>query len=363
MSTHPPQVLSRGAQLAEILRDEIKRGMHREFLPGEVALAQRLQVSRPTLRSALHILRREGLLRTIKGQRTRVLLRRKRSGSLGAARVIGVLSAVPHHGFNSLSSFLFGKLQDAVHKADFELELHAEPRLEFCCPSRALDRLVAETQAACWVHFSSLVSVQEWFRARRIPSLVLGTVPRDLEVPSIGLDHNAVARHAVGMLLGRGLSRIAMIVLRDVLTDSHPAMDQWRVSFGQAAKSLGAHLRVFEMDFQEWGVKRTIDRVLEMSQRPVALIVLRPKHVLAIMSYLMHHGVRLPAEVALISIGYEPFLDFLTPTVAHYEVNWETFAKRLCRLTLRLATEGELPLRPVLVASEFRDGGTLPARK
>jgi DNA-binding LacI/PurR family transcriptional regulator len=332
-----PRVLSRAAQAAAVLRDEIRGGAYREILPGELVLADRLQVSRPTLRSALNILRREGLLRTTKGQRTRVLLRPTRSGGRGAPRVIGVLSAAPHHAQNSFSLFLFGKLQEAAHNAGFELELRSDPRLEFSCPSRSLDRLVTETQAACWVHFSSLASVQEWFRTRGIPSLLLGTAAGDLRLPYIGVDHKAVARHAVEMLLGRGLGRIAVIVPRDVLSESLPGMDRWREAFVQAGRVLRAHLRVCELDFLEWGVKRTLDRALEASPSPVALIVLRPKHVLAIMSYLMHHGMRLPADVSLISIGYEPFLDFLTPTVAHYELNWDAFARRLCRLTLRLA--------------------------
>src|SRR6185503_7916079 len=55
-----------------ILRRDLQSGIWREYLPGEHRLCERLQISRPTLRHALEMLRREGLIEVSQGRRRRI---------------------------------------------------------------------------------------------------------------------------------------------------------------------------------------------------------------------------------------------------------------------------------------------------
>lgn len=59
-------------QLAQILRDQIKRGElgHLDPLPSESALGQTHGVGRDTVRSAIALLRDEGLVFTVSGRGT-----------------------------------------------------------------------------------------------------------------------------------------------------------------------------------------------------------------------------------------------------------------------------------------------------
>ena len=116
------------------------------------------------------------------------------------------------------------------------------------------------------------------------------------------------------------------------------------------------------MDIEAWGILPTMKRLLEAFSLPMGVLVERPKHVLAVTSYLLKTQRSIPDDVSLISLGYDPFMDYLTPSIAHYRVDWDVFAKRLIRMTLHLAMEGRLPSRPTLLMSNFHDGESLIQR-
>lgn len=327
--------------------------------PGEIAQASRLQVSRPTLRGALEVLRREGFIHTTPGRGTRIKQTRRETAS-EKLRAVAVLTAVPHHRLNSFSLFLLGKLQVATQSAGRQLELHCQPRLEFTRSPRSLERLVRHFPASCWVLLSTTPSVVNLFPEKKLPSLAVGAGVSNAGLPCIDIDHHATCQHAVMLLRSRGISRIALIAPRDVMPVSNDRAAPWRDAFLDASRGSENRARVFDLDFREWGVQRTLDRVFVAFPPPVGLLVVRPKHTLAIMSHLMHAGMHLPHDVSLISLGYESFLDFITPSVAHYRSDWDLFARRLCRMTLQLATEQSLPSRPVLLKSGFHAGDSLP---
>ena len=72
-----PRRASLVAQTVTIIRDEIRAGRWRKWMPGEHELCGLLHVSRRTLRAALKQLQREGLLRATQGQRREIVSKRK----------------------------------------------------------------------------------------------------------------------------------------------------------------------------------------------------------------------------------------------------------------------------------------------
>src|ERR1043165_7005307 len=69
--TQLPQRVSLVAQVSDIIRARLQTGEWSARLPSERYLSDHLQVSRSTLRSALHALREEGLIE-IQGKRHRL---------------------------------------------------------------------------------------------------------------------------------------------------------------------------------------------------------------------------------------------------------------------------------------------------
>ncbi len=60
-------------QIAEMIRSDLESKRWSEFLPGERTLSELLQVSRTSLRSALDILEKQGLVRTAHGRRRQIV--------------------------------------------------------------------------------------------------------------------------------------------------------------------------------------------------------------------------------------------------------------------------------------------------
>ena len=70
-----PKRLSLSSQAADALRKAIAGNAWPEFLPSERRLCQLLQVSRPTVRTALGLLAQEGLIEIHHGRRHQLLTR------------------------------------------------------------------------------------------------------------------------------------------------------------------------------------------------------------------------------------------------------------------------------------------------
>jgi len=61
----------------------------------------------------------------------------------------------------------------------------------------------------------------------------------------------------------------------------------------------------------------------------------------------------------VLSVGHEPFLDLVTPSVACYGVNRLTLARKLCRAVLPWVKTGIVAPEGTVLLPEFHDGGSL----
>jgi len=86
-----PRRQSLVSQTAAILRDEIKRGAWKQWLPGERVLCETLQVSRNTLRAALAQLKRDSVIRSDHGTGNRILLRATRRSRALKSHDVGLI--------------------------------------------------------------------------------------------------------------------------------------------------------------------------------------------------------------------------------------------------------------------------------
>lgn len=75
--------------------------------------------------------------------------------------------------------------------------------------------------------------------------------------------------------------------------------------------------------------------------------------------YLHKRGLRVPADVGVVSIEFDWFLRDLAFSLAHYEISLERMVGRLARLAVRLATTGTLPGRQTLLMPRFVPGDSL----
>jgi len=357
MNTDLPQRISLVSQVADILRRDLRQKRWTDFLPGENALCGLLQVSRPTIRSALATLRNEGWIEIAKGRRARVVARTSARPAM-PSKVVGFLSGLDWEEMESYTLFRIGELRHHLQDAGYKLEVHADPRLDRRRPFKGLERIVHELRSCCWLLHLTNHSVQAWFQEQRLRAIVLGSPQPDIHFPSIDRHYQAIVRHAVGVVLGQGHRRVTLL-LRDTREGGDLATE---LGFSEAFENAGhpdALPRIARHDATVEGIRSLLNTLLRARPRPTALLVRNPGAVLTVMSHLMHSGIRVPQEISVVGLDDERYLNHLSPAPARYRQDWNAYAAKLSRMVIQLATSGTLAQRRTLVMPQFEKGETV----
>lgn len=352
-----PKRCSLMAQAADILREDLRTHKWRGQLPGEHFLCNHLAVSRNTLRAALDVLRREGLVEASQGRRRRITARVQRITRVTKSNLVAWLSTEPMRVLSSSIFFYIDELRHYLQNAGYELWLCERPLFQHH-HERALESMVRQTNAACWILILSTAEIQRWFWERKIPSIVLGFPHQGIRLPSIDIDYRAVCRHAVGVFMNLGHRRLALLIPKTPWAGEFATEQSFRQAFQSGRHANAAPLVVYH-DASAAGVRKALDSLFHSPQPPTGILVVNVRHMLTVITYLMSKGIRIPEEVSIISRNYDWFLDDIYPRVAHYRFDSNLFARRLARLVVQLATTGLLPARPTWIMPTFRRGDTL----
>jgi len=350
--TRIPQRVSLVAQVADILREALRDGRWPHHLPGEHSLSDLLQVSRSTLRAALELLRREGLLRVSQGRR-RWLTPEARRRRLPTSKTIGVVSSMRLDEMSGRSIFVMDELRRHLQRGGFELQLHPLPPSTQRAEARQLRLLVERTRAACWVLSSCTKELQSWFARNPWPTLVLGSCHEGVDLPSFTLDYAASCRHAIGELRRLGHRRIALVMERTPFAGMTEVEESFREALGE-----DGHCPVRHHDGSVPGIERLLSALATGPARPTAVIATRAVDSLTIFTRFLQSGVRVPRDVSMVSLFDDFFLTRVTPPIARYACNNTTFARRLGRLVIQMAGSRTRP-RSVRVLPDFVPGGTM----
>ena len=357
-----PERFSLVTQLADILREGIFSGEWARRLPSTRELSEQLRVSRPTIRLALKLLRKEGCVNISHGRRTEIVLSSRRRKKLAKSNVIGFLSPIPLNNLSYMSLYLICDLQRHLADRGYKLEIHTETRFRRAQPFKALEQLVRQTRAACWIlHFSTL-EIQRWFSQRGIPTLVSKSRHETVNLPSFDLDHKAIGRHAAGTFLSLGHRRVGLLTLRDSSASDMSLLEGFREGFAASASGGGEPLVSYH-DGTVREIRSALMAQFRLRETPTGLLVSGAAATLATLGHLTTLGLRVPADVSVICNIDDPMLAYCVPSVARYRINPELHAKRLSRLVIQLASSGSLPARKVQVMPQFCRCETLAPRQ
>lgn len=346
------------AHVCELLRRAIRDKEWSDFLPPERELCARLQVSRKTVRAALAVLHRERLVEIQHAKRTRVLAPPIRDKRSDRSRVFAVL--FPDKPMDVLAFNLthLRALQLEWKAAGYETVFQSSATLTGQQCARRLGELVRQTNAVCWLLLSVSETIQRWFMDEKVPALLGGTPFPDVHLPSMDFDMRAIGVHAAETLLKSGHHRVA------VLNPAAPFAGDLRVEegfgevFRRQANAHGSPL-FLRHDQTVAGLRRVLDGCLNSPHPPTAMLVSGAGHMLTVFSHLLRAGRQVPRDVSLICGDEHRFLSATIPSIAHYVFDWDVHAKRLARATLRLASRGALPHRPVRLYPRFVRGESL----
>ncbi|MCC5841678.1 MAG: substrate-binding domain-containing protein [Opitutales bacterium] len=340
--------------VVDVLIAQINSGRWVDYLPGERILCHELQVSRPTLRQALKTLEREGRITGEHGKKRRITNDGDADTDNVSNKTIALLSPLHLDALPPFVLFWIDELRSHLAKVGQHLEFHTSSACAAQHPERALEGIVQSNPANLWILLLSSYNVQRWFCEHRIPALITGSCAPDVRLPSIDVDYRAACRHAAGVFHQRGHQQLALIIPAEGLAGDAES----EAGFLEGCKNGTAPL-IIRHDGTREHLIRKLEAAFRQKTPPNGFLVARAGHALTVISYLMQRGARIPQECAVISRDDEPFLDFMTPTMARYNTDRVAFARRLSRTVLQMVRAKSLPPHPIRLIPNLVDGGTV----
>lgn len=353
--------VSLGAQVADVLRQEIERGTWGEWLPGERSLTETLQVSRKTLRKALDQLHREGRIEAVQGRGHRVLVRSEKTGKAKRdSGIVTLLTPEPLERMRPYTSLWVSRLKTLLIEKGVRLRTLDGHKYFSRNPARALEKLVAQTTSDCWLLANSTESAQGWFSTQKIPCMLAGSCHPGIDLPHVDLDHYALCRHAAGVLLAAGHRRLGLLNERSGRAGDAES-EAGFITGVRESPHADAVTHVIHHEHSSASLMRALDRLLALPHPPTALLASNGASYLTVISALAQHGLRVPQDVSVISRDDEPFLSFLVPTPARYTANAAAFAKKLLKPLLQLLGGETVLPRSTRILPQYTRGASLGA--
>ncbi len=360
MNSHPgafdiPRRLSLSAQAAAAIRKAVGENAWRDFLPSERRLCEMFQVSRPTIRTALQLLAKEGLIEIRHGRRNRLLP----SAPHPAASPSRLVVLVSHQPLSHTSLTAYQGISEMrAHLAGhgFTTEILLCPAGSAAAQRRKLDSFMRQNHVFCCVLLSVSRELQQWFSTHAIPALVLGSCHPEVKLPSLDVDYRSVCRHAVGVLRGRGHRRIAFLVPHSGVAGDLASEEGFREGLATPSGVDGLDCPIVRHNGSTAQLAAKLDALFASPEAPTALLIAKPQPTFSVIVHLLRRGLRVPDTVSLIARDHDHLFE---NAISHYRFEGETFAHRLSRLMLQMVSQGHLPPEPSLIFPRYVSGGTV----
>lgn len=348
------------SQIAAHLREEIALGTWRGWLPSERALSHSLQASRNSLRAALGQLKGEGVVASVAGFGHRIVgapatASRPRTDK---SQNVGLLIPEAIGSLRPLVALWIDELKDLLAANCCRLHVHEGSRYFGSHAARELPRLVDQHRHQVWVLALSSEPLQRWFDQSKLPCVVAGGLYPGVTLSSLDLDYRTLCRHAVGVLLGLGHRRLALLNREP----RRPGDYESEVGFVEGVRDsrhpeATADVASYHEDIASIG--RALDRLFAKKKPPTALLVCNSHIYLAVCTLLAQRGLRIPQDVSLISRDDDQFLRFVAPSPARYVFTPGAFARKFLHSILLLSEAGVLRPSTTLLLPKFVTGGSV----
>ncbi|MFT5123296.1 MAG: DNA-binding LacI/PurR family transcriptional regulator [Kiritimatiellia bacterium] len=369
MKTPGPEMVPRRtsllSQAVEIIRCRIQDGSWGEYLPSELELARRMQIGRNTVRKALVQLTDEGLIQPGRsGKRRRITTDRPTvKRTVSGDHPIFFLSPLeadrlPPHTLKQLD-----ETRLMLNESGLRLQIISSKAFRLKQPEKAMQRLIDEHPASAWILHRTTDKMQRVFMQRHIPAVILGMPHAGIHIPAVTPDLEAAARHATGVLMGKGHRRICFLRAQHGLAGSEQARKGFESAFDLHPDEEGYHPMIKELPSEVDLACRSLKRIFRAAQPPTALLVEQVVFIPTIMTYLARLGLNVPDDVSLVSLFEDAVLDYLVPSVAHYRINTRLEVKKMVQSLLLALERGPVPTGMIKLMPDFEPGNSIASQK
>ena len=351
MNISPPTRFYALSYLVNALREAILNRQWKQVLPPERELAQRFNVSRSTLRKALHVLEEDGVLLIRQGKPTEICFPAGSVSSLQPRQAV-LVNVAGEEPAPSSHRELYLNVAKQLGQAGVDYrEVTLSPNT-FRGPAQLLGQ-VCESDACelIWIVFYPEERIEAWF-TEHAPSttLLVGMGSPCLGLPSVDIDRLAVGRH-IGMIAARHhYDRLWL------LCGGAPSSRLNVVTNGIRESIADVPLKLCHLDtsFFSERLPALLTRI-RGTERPL-IVFHEPSQVAPALFHIARSGWEPPA---LLSIGDPDHLESFGVDLARYEGQEEKLAKAVAQQLIDLFLFPEQRLRQHLFIPAFHAGETL----
>ena len=359
-----PTRVDLATQVADVIRKTIRHGIWSKDIPSERRLSELLKVSRPTIRVALHMLAKDGLLEIKPRTRKRLLGGRVHTAA-PPKKTVGIITPAQITRLSQSNYMHISDLIAHLSESGFAVEIFVcKPTGRFS-HSEQLASFLRANRVVCCLLLSVNESVQSWFSTRSFPALVLGSCYKTIRLPSVDVNLRASCRHAAGLFLHHGHRRLALI-----LPDSKLAGDQASelgfreaVELHNATPKDEARITIIRHNDTAPGVTAKLKVLFQSPDAPTALLVAKPWPTFTTIIFLLKRGLAVPESVSVIARDQDLLYETIDPPISHYRFQHSSFTQRASHLVLKMLRRGVFPAAPSLILPEYFQGGTVARRR
>ena len=342
-----------------VLKEWMRSGLLKQLLPGEKQLKARLGTSRGTLRRALRALAREGWIsRAEKGCHRQVLYRRQAGDDEPPDdRPATFLS--PHPVEHQWTLQELEETRAGLAAQGRKLRYVAPNIFHLKHPERHLDQLVQAQPSVVWILNATSEPIQRWFAKRHLPVLLHEPPFPGVALPFITAAWEGAAYDAGVRLMAQGHRVVGLFEFWERRSEVLAQERGLERALKAAPSRDPGRLVTFRDEGTPASVAQALDKAFSQESRPTALVLTRAAQLLTCYSWLAWRGIRLPADVSLISLAHDSWFNDLNPPVTYYQPNAKKMSHGIAERVLEIALAGSLKRKSLQIRLEYRPGSTV----
>lgn len=351
MHVKPIRTLSAAEQVAEHIRKHITQQRMRGDMPGIHQLAADLMVNHKTVKTALEILQREGLLVT-QGQGKP---RRIQVSGLTKKRTMRVAILLYDEDDKKVDRILASvqRLIEAGHEPFYVKKSLVDLKMNV----GSVAKLVKQTEADAWIVVAGSVDVLEWFAEQDFPAFALygrvANVSIASAIPYTVPAVNEVIKHLITL----GHRRLVLIA-REERRKPKPGFTEQM--FLEELESHGISTGAYNLpDWEETpaGLHALFESLFQHTP-PTALLTQGSEITTAAILYCANKGIKVPQQVSIVSMDADRAFAWCHPSVSHIGFDNEVLVKRIVTWANQIS-RGKIDERMTTTDAEFIRGGTI----
>lgn len=347
-----PRLRSASEQLADFLKEEIRRQRWTGRMPGETWMVTHLQVGRDTVRAAMEHLQEEGVLAAQGQGRRREIVMNRPAFKARNFKVRILLYEMQDRGDIDNSSLLAQLLE-----AGFDAGYAARTLKELGMQVDRVARHVRQQPADAWIVSAASREIIEWFSGQPTPAIAMYGRAAGLPIAAAFTYMIPGQTAVLRRLIELGHKRIVMLARAE---RRHPELSRPEQAFIDDLEAAGIQTGRYNLpDWEESrdGLRRCLDGLFRHSA-PTALLFQETSIFIAARTYLADRGIVAPRDVSLVVADRDPSFAWCDPEPAQIRWDYRPVVRRVIGWARNVA-RGKIDRRQFGVTSEFFEGGTI----